>query len=304
MTQITLKTSLGKVRKFITGKGVTMHPDEDFNGEEKLELNFEKLKDFNRMIKNFRARKGFILKQSQLKDVLHNGAGLKEDMRRLKRGWNKFIGNDTVKKIGKFAAKNIVPMAAESLGSLAGAYMGSPEVGMAAGRMIGQTVADKYGDGFMSMGKKFSAVARRGYNASQPIRELAIKTGREKFEQYKPLAKDMAKEMIKRKINESGLADEVERRVSGFTGQSQHGEMARQMMNNAVDNALSNEEVLVGSGLKKRGRPRKVSALEVQEASMQMGLGGTRLNFKNINDRMAYVRSCRRKVGGSMLVPV
>jgi len=306
MTQITLNTSLNKVKKFITGKGVTMYPDE--KGEEKLELNFEKLKDYNRMVKNFKANKGFILKQSQVKEVLHNGAGLKEDMRRLKRGWNKFVSDPTVKKIGKFAIKNLAPMAGEALGSVAGAYMGNPEIGMVAGKMVGDAVADKYGNGIMQdMGRKFSSVAKKGMTRyGKPALREAMRVGTREFNNYKPILKDMAKEVIKKKIAESGIADDVERRVTALTGQSQHGQFARQMVYDAVDKALPNESVQVGSGVeaRKRGRPKKATALEVKEAEMNMGLGGTRLHFKDIKEKMAYVRSCRRKLGGSMLVPV
>ena len=308
MTQITLNTSLNKVKKFITGKGVTMYPDKDFNGEEKLELNFEKLADYNRMVKNFKAGKGFILKQSQLKDVLHNGSGIKEDMRRLKRGWNKFVNDPTVKKIGKFAIKNLAVPAGEALGTAAGAYMGNPQLGMMAGQMIGEVVADKYGNGVMQdMGRKFTSVARKGLTRyGKPALREAIKVGKREFNTYKPILKDMAKEVIKKKIAESGIADDVERKVTGFTGQSQHGQFAKQLMYDAVDKALPNETVQVGGAVeaRKRGRPKKATATEVKEAEMKMGLGGTRLNFKDIKEKMAYVRSCRRKVGGSMLVPV
>lgn len=294
MPQITLNTSINKIKKFVTGKGVTVYGNE--SGDQKLDLDFENLKDYNRMVRNFKGNKGFILKGSQMREAKHNGGDILKD---LKRGWNKFTKDATVRKIGKRAIKILAPMAGEAIGTAVGTYAGNPAMGMMAGKMIGDTVADKYGEGFrQDVGRTFS----RAMKVAKPV---AIKGFRYiKSELNRPEVRKIAKDLIKSSIQKSGVVDQVGDMVNRQTGTTLGNELGP-AINRGIDNALKVEGGAIKRG---RGRPRKPVHTEadvVMEATHQ-GMGGDRAFHNDIKRRMEIVRSYRKKTveGGSFLANI
>jgi hypothetical protein len=299
MTQLTLNTSLNKVKKFISGKGVTVYADKDFDGPEKLDLDFEKLTDYNRMVNNFKKNKGFILKGSQMKEAIHNGG--KINWGKIERGFKKFINNPVVKKVIKVAA----PVLGKLAGQAAGAYMGNPAMGDLIGSTAGDAIGNAYGNGFIqNVPKQFmtglKVVGRRG----RPIAKKVLNFAKHEYEANKPAINNFIKGAIKDKIKEKGLDDRLANAVNKTTGINGLGEHATNYLNNGLDRALNVEGQGVGVIKKKRGRPRKVTGAEVKEAEQDMGLGGMRSNAQTMKERMAYVRSFRNKVGGSMISPL
>lgn len=294
MPQITLNTSINKIKKFVTGKGVTVYGNE--SGDQKLDLDFENLKDYNRMVRNFKGNKGFILKGSQMREAKHNGGDILKD---LKRGWNKFTKDATVRKIGRKAIKVLAPMAGEALGTAAGTFFGAPEIGLVAGKLAGDYVADKYGEGFRQDVGRF---AKRAMKVVKPVAIGGFKFM--KNELNRPEVRKIAKDLIKSSIQKSGVVDQVGDMVNRQTGTTLGNELGS-AINKGIDNALNVEGGAIKRG---RGRPRKPvhNEADVVMEATHLGMGGDRAFHNDIKRRMEIVRSYRRKSvdGGSFLANI